>query len=111
MTQQPDLFTQREGERRRDAGREASAGKGADILDKARRLARTIAQAAKDHCVTADEVFAALIEIGYKPEELGNAAGSLFRGKEWQFSGQWRKSTRVTNHARYIMIWRLKDGA
>jgi hypothetical protein len=52
-------------------------------------------------------VFAEMEENGLRPDLLGNAWGSIFRGKEWECIG-WRKSTRVSNHARAIRIWRLK---
>jgi hypothetical protein len=31
--------------------------------------------------------------------DLGNAAGSVFRGKEWRFTGRYIKSSRVSRHA------------
>jgi|TARA_Y100000310_G_scaffold28395_1_gene27026 hypothetical protein len=38
---------------------------------------------------------------------LGPAAGALFKGKGWEFTGRRKKSCRVSNHAREIKIWRL----
>ena len=38
------------------------------------------------------------------PELMGNAAGSLFRGNEFQFTGQWKRSERISNHARVIRM-------
>jgi hypothetical protein len=42
-----------------------------------------------------------------RPELLGNAAGAVFRGEEWECIG-WKPSERVTNHKRPIRIWRLR---
>ena len=41
-------------------------------------------------------------------EDLGNAAGSIFAGKDWEFTGEWRKSARPSSHCRMIRVWRLK---
>ena len=41
-------------------------------------------------------------------ESLGNAAGSIFTGKEWRHTGMYRKSVRASNRARVISVWRLK---
>jgi hypothetical protein len=57
--------------------------------------------------VTADDVFRRMLNYGEEPELLGNAAGSIFRGVEWECVG-WKQSERKTNHARAIRIWRLR---
>jgi hypothetical protein len=41
------------------------------------------------------------------PENLGNAAGSIFR-RGFYFTGEFRNSERVSNHRRTIRVWRLK---
>jgi hypothetical protein len=48
-----------------------------------------------------------MLNYGEEPELLGNAAGSIFRGVEWECVG-WKQSERKTNHARAIRIWRLR---
>ena len=58
--------------------------------------------------VTADDVHREMIRDGYNPAELGNAAGSLFRGKDFEFRGEWQKSHRVSNRAHCNRIWRLR---
>ncbi len=55
--------------------------------------------------VNADQVQQKLAEAGYKSTDLGNAAGSLFRGKAWQKAGT-TKSARFGNHAREITNWK-----
>ena len=72
-----------------------------DRLEEARAVARAFAM--RNGVVNADDVQA---ETGIS---LGPAAGSLFRGTEWQFTGQWVPSARVTNHGRMLRVWRLKS--
>lgn len=91
-------------EQHKQSGMVAAALSKADLLEYAVELAERIARSTGD--VTADDVNALLIAQGRG--SLGNAAGSLFRGKQWQFTGQWRTSTRVSNHARQNRVWRLK---
>jgi len=54
--------------------------------------------------VNADKVQDLLIGQGYTSTDLGNAAGALFRGKNWKKVGT-VKSTRQGNHAREISNW------
>jgi hypothetical protein len=32
----------------------------------------------------------------------------LFRGREWVFTGRFVQSTRKTNHARLLRVWKLR---
>jgi hypothetical protein len=96
-----DLF---EGERLKAEGMYLASFSRAEMLKIARDLAREVAN---EQGITADDVRALLLMRGF-PDKLGNAAGSLFRGREWEFRGQWRKSTVKTNHARMIRVWHLK---
>jgi len=75
------------------------------ILELARELARGFARRAGE--VTADDVQMMLLEVGITPDDFGPAAGSTFRGDEWEATGEYRKSARVRNHARRLMVWRL----
>ena len=103
---EPDLFGINESIRRKHDGMLAAEYGGKHlVLKDARRIAKQIAMLRLDKTVTADDVNAALIRIGIT-ESLGNAAGSLFRGSEWQFTGERIKSARKTNHAREIKVWR-----
>jgi hypothetical protein len=40
--------------------------------------------------------------------ELGNAAGSVFKGKEWEMAG-WVKAKHPDAHGRMVRLWRLKQ--
>ena len=91
--------------RAREEGLEAAAMPRPALLELARDLARGIAR--RVGTVTADDVQAALLELGYQPKDLGNAAGALFRGAEWEQTGDWRRSARVSNHGHRNPVWRL----
>jgi hypothetical protein len=78
-----------------------------ELLDFARGLALSIALRG-DGTANMDEVKIAMLRLRYDPSELGNAAGSVFKGNEWEFTGRYVKSQRVSAHARDIKVWRLK---
>jgi hypothetical protein len=78
----------------------------ADVLTMARTLARI--HATRYGTVTAD-IVGRLMKERYDIATLGPAAGALFRGPEWEFTGQRVLSSRVSNHSREIKVWRLKQ--
>ena len=90
-----------EGERLKAEGMAKAAINRASALSAARALAKSIGH--RDRYVTADDVHHCLFD--YQKEDLGNAAGSIFRGPTWKFTGRWLKSTRASNHARMIRVW------
>jgi hypothetical protein len=87
------------------AGMDLAGDNRSNILHTARCIAREIALGKKDRRVTADDVQARMIKEGYHPSKLGPAAGSIFRGKKWRFTGSWINSARVSNHAASIRVW------
>jgi hypothetical protein len=80
-----------------------------ELLNLLRPALRAIALGRSDRCVTADDAQAWLLEHGYEPGALGNAAGSLFKGCEWKLSG-YKMSDRVSRHRNRVGVWRLTDG-
>ena len=108
MTQTEFRFDVAEGRKQRDAG----IAQASDMLSRRflLELARDIAtlHARKHGSVTYDDVYSEMSDKGFRPDLLGNAAGSVFRGKEWQFTGEWRQSERVSNHARVNRVWRRR---
>ena len=76
-----------------------------DLLERARKQALRCALIKGD--ITFDDVYQVMALWQQQPERLGNAAGAVFRGDEWECIG-WKPSERVTNHKRPIRIWRLK---
>jgi len=100
-----DQFNLFEGERRKEEGISRAVDKRADDLKIAQAIARKIAMQHPDRECHADLVQWELMDLGIN---LGNAAGSIFRGTDWEFTGRWVKSIRVTNHASVRRVWRLK---
>jgi len=101
MTEQMDLEL---GEALKKRGMELAAIKRHDALKRARVIAERLALI--QTTVSADDVIEALEAEGTPASDLGNAAGSIFKGRKWDFWG-WQKSRRRSNHARIIMKWRL----
>lgn len=95
----------------RDEGIDLAMASRNPLVDKTRRYLRALARDRTNRCVTADDAARYLASIGESDRALGNAAGSLFRGPEWEPTGCWTASTRVSNHARMVRVWRLKDRA
>jgi len=100
---QRELFNLPLGEQLKEVGIQQAVEPRDDLLGRARQIGRAVA--IERGTVTADDVQRRLIAEGSPP--LGNAAGALFRGHEWEFTGQWKKSARVSNHARQNRVWRL----
>jgi hypothetical protein len=80
------------------------------VLILARQLACVIARSKESRECHADEVGKAMQEKGINPNELGAAAGSIFKGDAWEFTGKRVRSERVSNHSRELKVWRLKGG-
>jgi hypothetical protein len=77
----------------------------AEVLALARIVARGHAE--RFGVVTADDVGKVMKDY-HGIDSMGPAAGALFRGPEWEFTGQRVLSSRVSNHSREIKVWRLK---
>ncbi len=78
-------------------------------VEKAREIARMLCRGkrseGKDPTINADEVGKYMEDHGFK--NLGAAAGSIFRSKEFEFTGERINSARESNHARELKVWRL----
>jgi hypothetical protein len=76
------------------------------LLDQAREIAFDIARSRGE--VTYDDVYVEMLKRDLHPENMGNAAGSVFRDRStFSFTGRWSKSARITNHARVNRVWTL----
>lgn len=105
MIDNEDLFDAAESDRRKREGM-AIAADASSHLDLAREIAIDLARAHGE--VHADMVIAELNER-HGLTTLGNAAGSLFRGKHWKFSGRRVKSSRKHAHCNELKVWQLND--
>ena len=99
------LFDLIEAERRKEEGMARAADARATALALAKQYAVTLAETHGE--ITSDDVALAMEQDGHRYEDLGNAAGSLFRGR-FEWTGRTATSARVSTHGRIIRVWRLK---
>ncbi len=78
------------------------------LLEYARGLAVTLATCNGD--VTAADVRKLFIKMQGLEEwlKLANAAGSIFKGPQWRFTGQYVPSGIVSRHGAVVKVWSLK---
>ena len=101
-----ELFDlQEEAQKRKKEGMEEAARNRKRLLEVARDCAEEMS--CYWEC-TSDHVAGAMERSRYRYESLGNAAGSIFRGKEWVFTGEWVASKRPSSHGRMIRLWRYE---
>ncbi len=103
MSEHP-LFDYAESQRHAEIGIGIAADNNPGILAIAKRVAVEIARERGE--VNADDVQERLMLLGHHRDALGNAAGSVFRGREWQFTGRTVNSRRIQAHARLLRVWR-----
>jgi len=92
-------------------GMESAATNQAQLLLVARDSAVWVANNLNPETKTAtsDDVAYRMQYLGYHYGDLGNAAGSIFKGKQWRFTGDRIQSRRPAAHAREIKVWRLVE--
>ena len=78
-----------------------------ELLDFARQLARVCALTHPGGLCTVDDVYDALVRLGHASGVLGNAAGSIFRGREWEVTRLRLRSRRRSSRGREIKVWHL----
>lgn len=81
------------------AGMSLAAEKRSADLQEARAYLVKLAISRSDRCVSAEDV---------ARWQLGNAAGSLFRGEEWAWAGYFKESNSISRHSGAIRVWKLK---
>lgn len=101
-----DLFDITESLDLKAGGMELAATTRSELLDTARAIALELGRRGD---VTADDVGRMMEQRGYAVEDLGPAAGSIFKTKQWQFTGVRVASSRKSNHGRELKVWRLKN--
>ena len=104
---QPDnLFDFAEAKRRKEDGMAIAADNVGDWLGIARDIAVELAKKDPERLCDADRVGKELYER-HGIKSLGPAAGSLFKQRHWEFTGDRFLSERKSNHARELKVWRL----
>ena len=105
-----DLFDLVKGESEKAKGMSAASWSRSDLLAEARTIACELAMARETRECHADSVNREMKRRGIPFEDLGPAAGSIFKGRDWVFTGKRIKSARISNHARELKVWRLTGG-
>lgn len=101
---QLSIFDAIEAREAAERGMDRAAENKASLLEFAKGVARKLGRSRP--FVTADDVQRELIETHkISDRALGNAAGSLFKGSDWECIGTC-KSERVSAHGRLIRKWR-----
>ena len=85
-------------------GMERAAVRRRSDLEIAREIAKKIALSRVSRRCTSDMVRRELSR-DYGIESLGNATGSLFKTRDWTFTGDFVQSKLPSNHARIIRVW------
>jgi hypothetical protein len=101
------LFDVAESERRKEEGMALARLDKGKTLQVAKELAYIICRC--NGTVTTDDIAYRMNSMGLHYSVLGNAAGSIFKGKQWEWTGQCTRSDRVLRHRGVIRVWRLKD--
>ena len=99
-------FNADEGFQLKAEGMTLAARKRKEVLAAARQHLIDLALTRDDMCATADDAYAYIERRNLEP--LGNAAGSLFKGKHWEFTGEYQASLRTSNHGHQNRVWRLR---
>lgn len=97
-----------ESQQAKEEGMRVAAENRSDALDLARAVAAKLGRTQR--FVSADDV-ARAYEAQYgvpMAVELGPAAGSIFKGRHWVFTGRRVQSTRLKNHARELKVWEFQ---
>lgn len=97
------VFDKKRARELRDQGIAIASQNKATDLAIARDIARMLAD--RFGKVNIDMVQDRLIRRGI---DLGNTAGAIFKTKEWEWTGEVIQSSRISNRARIIRVWRLK---
>jgi len=100
-----DLFDKWSSERAKTVGKTIAAEAQPTNLELAQDIAREMGLLGE---VNADDVGRVLLQR-HSIKSLGGAAGSIFSGDDWKWTGKFVKSTRTKNHSRLLMVWRLKS--
>jgi hypothetical protein len=95
-----------EGLMLKEWGQLLAAENRADVLAIAQSVAYKLGQRQRHVCI--DDVCDKLKELGIERKELGNAAGSVFKGGRWETVG-FVLSRQPKRHAGVIRLWSLSE--
>lgn len=110
---QPELdfdavtFSPEVAEKSKQEGMGRAAWSRRELLWRVQEALEQIASRRPNRTATADDGQNFLISKGYKAEDLGNAAGSMFKRDKWVCIGR-TPSERVSRHGNEVRVWKLK---
>ena len=99
-------FDFEKAQRAKEIGMTTAADNKKALLEYARGIAVELGRKGD---VSADDVQRVLEARGISVRALGNAAGSLFERKKWEWTGRFVKSQREHSHSNLLRVWRLRD--
>jgi len=85
----------------RDIGIRRVAESNREFLESARAIAKRLA---RYRTITCDDVR----KVCSVQPKHSNSWGALFKTKDWEWTGQYRKSALVQGHGNMQRVWRLK---
>ena len=96
-----------EGTRLKEEGIESASEARKELLSRVKREAVVLAQTRGE--ISADDVaIHCKHTLGIDlSERIGNAAGSIFRGGDWEWTGKVRLSVRASRRRNMVRVWRL----
>lgn len=100
-------FDLAESIRHRDKGIEQAVNNNARLVTEAREIAEQIARS--KGVVSMDDVVAEMMRRGYPEGCLKNAAGGVFKTRNWQWTGQFIHSVRIKAHGNLLRTWQLVE--
>ena len=103
-TPQGDLFDLQKGLYAKDVGVQLVVDHGEDWQAVMQSVAKAICNAKGEVCSDDLRRYAATHDL--EPHHP-NAWGAVFRGNGWKHVG-WKRSAKITNHARTIRVWTWK---
>ena len=109
MIHRPTLFDMVKAQQLKEEGIARASAKGTRgrVIAIAREIARGICY--DNGTVTSDDVAKEMENRGMPYDQLGNAAGAIFRGsEEFVPTGEFRASSRTASHARMLRVWKLR---
>jgi len=101
-----DLFDKWSSERAKVDGMAIAAEAQPTVLELAQGIAIELAHEFGE--VHADDV-GRVMKKRHNVSTMGPAAGSIFKGEQWEFTGRRVRSVRTKNHGRELKVWRLKS--
>lgn len=86
-----------------ERGIELAAGNHASAVWDAQQIAKELGR--RQRFVSMNDVNRRWAALGRRREELGNGAGSVFRGKCWRRTSQQVRAEHLESHGRWLPIW------